>query len=267
MNSKIPVSVQILTLNSEKTLGKALESVKNFDDIVVLDGNSTDGTRDLALSFGARVYPQTERTERNIRITDYSEVRNKGLALARHPWILYIDSDEYLSPESAEEIRAISENPDSVVGVYQLPRKYILDGELIERASVYPNYQNRFFHTDAVTGFVKPVHENLKRKPNVSLLKLQYPEYVPLDTLADAKTKTNTYLSIQQQALRNLSLWRLLKAVRSNTKKTVVSVIKYVATFLHGRGKRLPFGYEYINMTYHARLLGRLFVNYYRKFI
>ena len=52
MAIKIKCSVPLLTLNSEKTLARCFESVKDFEDILIVDGNSTDTTHDIAKKFG-----------------------------------------------------------------------------------------------------------------------------------------------------------------------------------------------------------------------
>ena len=61
--TKIPASVGILTLNSAKEIPRAFESIKDFDDIYICDGNSTDGTQDIARSFGARIVKQFDTDE------------------------------------------------------------------------------------------------------------------------------------------------------------------------------------------------------------
>src|SRR3989344_3362623 len=100
MPEKIPCSVQVLTLNSGKTLEKCLESVKEFAEIIILDGNSTDNTVAIARRYTDKIYPQADTNEKNVRITDFALVRNRGLKLASYDWFLFIDSDEYLSHEA-----------------------------------------------------------------------------------------------------------------------------------------------------------------------
>ncbi|MEK7077146.1 MAG: glycosyltransferase family 2 protein, partial [Patescibacteria group bacterium] len=156
---KILCSVEILTRNSERTLERCLESVKDFAEIIVLDGGSTDRTRDIAGRFGARIVKQYETDEPLQEIDDFSEIRNKGLQLASLDWFMYIDSDEYLSSEAIEEIRAIVASSDPAAHAWWQPRKYVLNGKIIDCASTYPNIQMRFFHRSWVSGFIKPIHE------------------------------------------------------------------------------------------------------------
>ena len=60
---KIACTVEILTWNSEKTLKACLESVKDFDDIIILDGNSTDKTLEIANNYRARIIKQVKTEE------------------------------------------------------------------------------------------------------------------------------------------------------------------------------------------------------------
>ena len=47
-NGKIKCSIGILTLNCEDTLARCLENLRDFDEIIVCDGNSTDKTIGIA---------------------------------------------------------------------------------------------------------------------------------------------------------------------------------------------------------------------------
>ncbi len=156
---KIPCSAGILTFNSAKTLRRALESVKDFDDIVLCDGGSTDETLALAAQYGARVIAQDPQFKNdNGTLKNYAGVRNQLMDAAKNPWILYIDADEAASPQLVEEIREVAAKESPCAG-YLLPEQFIVAGRVIAYASNYPGYQYRLLRTDRGTRFVKPVHE------------------------------------------------------------------------------------------------------------
>lgn len=267
MSEKIPCTVQILTLNSGKTLTKCLESLGDFDDILILDGGSSDNTVAVAKSYGARVFPQSDTQGVGEKIKNFSDVRNKGLSLAKYPWVLVIDSDEYISKELPAEIReVIKKGENNTHFIYMLPRKFVYRDEVIERSIGYPSYQHRFFYTPRTLGFYKPVHESIKPRQGGILGTLRYPEYVPLDPIEVVRTKTLHYLKIQQDALKNLSFKRLLKGLRSNISKVFKFLVKFMLISFKA-GKRMPFAYEYETIMYHVRLTWRLVVNYKRKFL
>src|SRR3989338_3337245 len=117
---KIPCTVGILTLNCAELLKKCLESVKDFAEVIVMDGNSTDGTLEVARQFGCRIERQFSNTETNQVIADFSEVRNRLLKMASYDWYLSLDSDESASPELASEVRKIIQEPQGVY-LYNAP--------------------------------------------------------------------------------------------------------------------------------------------------
>jgi len=102
--SKLPkpkLSVVLATFNEEKNIGSCLASVKNLaDEIVVVDEFSTDRTREIARSFGARVCQEPH--EALFHLT-----KQKALAKAKGDWILQLDADERVTPELAREIREV----------------------------------------------------------------------------------------------------------------------------------------------------------------
>jgi tetratricopeptide (TPR) repeat protein len=94
------LSVCFIARNEEKALPRALASVKGVaDEIIVTDTGSTDRTAEVAKEMGATVvhFPWCD---------DFSAARNFSISHARGDWILWLDSDEELLPDSVEELRA-----------------------------------------------------------------------------------------------------------------------------------------------------------------
>src|SRR3989338_954719 len=209
--SKIPCSVEILTRNSEKTLGRCLESIKDFDDIIVLVGNSTDKTREIAARYGARILKQYDIDEPNIQIKDYAEVRNKGLRLAKYDWFMFIDSDEYLSKEAAEEIRSITESQNPSADAFWQPRLYVLDGKIIKCATTYPNQQIRLFRRNGADGFIKPVHEKIKLKEGARMGILKNFEYVPIDPPEVLSRRWRRYMEAELKMVEGASRKKIVR--------------------------------------------------------
>lgn len=258
---KISCSVEILTLNSEKTLERCLESVRDFDDVIILDGNSTDGTVELAKKYGARVVPQADSQEKEVKISDFSTVRNIGIKHAKHQWFFFIDSDEYLSPEAVIEIRDIVAQGDrNKYYVYRLPRKCVVDGEVVERSSTYPNYQTRFFYIPATSGFIKKIHERISVKEGYEIGTLKNPEYVPMDDIDILKKKWYNYAQMQIRAIK-ITPKIFLSIFFSNSLVFVKYLTKYALTFMRGSGKRMPFLHEWYNAYYHIWLIQEAFIS------
>lgn len=172
-------SVGILTFNNESTIRRALESVHEFDDILICDGGSTDATLAIAKEFGAHVIPQDAQFKNpDGTLRDYGGVRNQCLAAAKYDWFLYIDSDESISPELAEDIRHIVAGADEAL-VYRVPIGITMDGRYLKYSSNYPGYQYRFFNRKSGAHFTKPVHERIEfDEKTVQIGTLVHPWYV-----------------------------------------------------------------------------------------
>lgn len=102
-NESLPVSVCIPVRNEEKNIGNCLDALRGaFDDVVVVDSGSTDRTCEIAAA-------------KNIRVVDFKwngqfpKKRNWALrnVAFRHPWILFLDADEHISPEFIDELRRV----------------------------------------------------------------------------------------------------------------------------------------------------------------
>ena len=249
---KIPCSVEILTRNSERTLERCLESVKDFSEIIVLDGNSTDRTREIAGRYGARIVKQYETDEPLQRIVDFSEVRNKGLWLASFDWFMYIDSDEYLSPDVVGEIRAISVSSNPPAHIWWQPRKYVLKGKIIDCASTYPNIQMRLFHRSWVTGFIKPIHERIEIRSGARIGTLCNVEYVPLESFEELRSRWQRYSEKELDLYRDAGTARIAKAIARNSALFAFYALRYFRGLIFCRGVRMPFSYEWAR---HSRAL------------
>ena len=96
----IPVSVVVLTKNEESNIGKCLESVKDFDEVFVVDSASEDKTCEIALT-----YPNAQVLQ---FAWDGGFPKKKQWALSNapfsFPWVLYLDADEQVTPELAASI-------------------------------------------------------------------------------------------------------------------------------------------------------------------
>jgi glycosyltransferase involved in cell wall biosynthesis len=99
------ISVLILTKNEEQELPGCLRSVWWSDDIHVLDSLSDDRTVEIARAAGAKV---TQRCFDN-----WASHQNWGLVniAFRHPWVVYVDADERVTPELAASIQRAVRDP------------------------------------------------------------------------------------------------------------------------------------------------------------
>lgn len=105
----IKLSVVLATRNEEENIGRCLASVQNIaDEIIVVDENSSDKTRDIARRFGAKVYLEPHHDIFHI-------TKQKALDKASGEWILQLDADEVVTSGLQKEIReVINMDPESI---------------------------------------------------------------------------------------------------------------------------------------------------------
>ncbi|MBR6494849.1 MAG: glycosyltransferase, partial [Prevotella sp.] len=89
MNEKNKISVVINTYNARQHLCEVLEAVKNFDEVVVCDMESTDDTVEIARQYGCRVvtFPKEGHTI-------VEPAREFAIHEAENEWVLVVDADE-----------------------------------------------------------------------------------------------------------------------------------------------------------------------------
>ena len=259
---KIPCTVHVLTYNSAKTIERCLRGLSRFDDILILDGGSTDGTTDIAQRFGARIEPPREGGKTGF-IEDFAAVRNRALGLSKHPWIFYLDSDEYVESDFADAaVRVMAGGPAAC----KVPRLAVYRGSVIRSPSTYPNFQIRFFYRDAVFPFKKKVHERVTPKADASVRVFPAPLYVPLDDLTILSRKWSRYLDHQMRDSRpTFTLWFL--KVRANVIKFLKYMIKTVGARFFGKPPHMPLAYEWENARYHLRIISRVTAALVKKYV
>jgi len=93
------LSVCLIARNEARTIARALDSVSEVaSQRIVVDTGSTDGTPEAAREAGAEVHAFPW-------VDDFSAARNASLAHATGDWILVLDADEWLAPESIKPLR------------------------------------------------------------------------------------------------------------------------------------------------------------------
>ena len=186
MNEKI--SVVINTYNAEQHLERVLEAVKDFDEIVVCDMESTDQTRAIAQRYGCRIIT-FERKAYNI----VEPAREYAIHEALHEWVLVVDADEIVTKELHDYLyQRISEAscPDGLA----IPRKNYFMGRFMR--SHYPDYILRFFRKDK-THWPPVIHcapeiDGRVERINRSRKELAF-EHLANDSVSDILRKSDTY--------------------------------------------------------------------------
>ncbi|MDE2416328.1 MAG: glycosyltransferase family 2 protein [Burkholderiales bacterium] len=190
------VSVYIIAYNEAEKVRATIESAKWADEIIVVDSWSTDGTAAIAESLGARVV--------QIKFSGFGNLRNSAIDVCRHDWIFSLDADERCTPEAAAEIRAITNNTESL-DAYWMPRRNYFMGRWIKHSGWYPNYrQPQLFRKGAMRYDTKPVHEGyiLNSSRPIGHLKNAIWQF-PFKNMAEVMHKANRYSSLGAEKIKH----------------------------------------------------------------
>lgn len=128
---KPKISVAIATYNEEENIGSCLESVRWLaDEMVIVDGSSTDRTRQIAQKFGAKIIKTTNKPMFHIN-------KNMAINACHGDWILQLDADEHLTSELSQEIRRVIGMSEEEIEAYQkkLPKRelFIRHQKILEK--------------------------------------------------------------------------------------------------------------------------------------
>lgn len=251
---KIPCTIAILTKNSVGTLEEALKSASSFSEILVCDGYSDDGTRELAAKYGAKIINQSrEFINKEGSLIDYSGVRNQMLSASSNDWQFYLDSDELLTDEIVDEIAdVVSADNKSPYKVYLVPRKYVYKNRVVEKAITYPAYQYRFFNRLFVHKFTKPIHERIRFDSSVAVGKLQQFQLVPMRNSAASlwSGKMQKYIEMEIDPHRHKTSLEHIPAFLELSKRIIVLFVRLLTKRFLRRGYKLPLPYDLMVIRY-----------------
>jgi len=188
------ISVLILTLNEEQNLYRCLASLRDCDDIVVLDSGSTDRTREIARAHGIRVFVNP--------FLNFAQQRNYAHEHIPflHPWLIHLDADEEMTPELWAECCEIAtreaQGPLPLDGFYVSP-KMLFQNRWIPHCTDYPNYQARLVHTQRFR-FVEVGHGQ-REAPGLRLgtLRTSYLHHLSTSDEADWLAKHRRYAAAE----------------------------------------------------------------------
>jgi (heptosyl)LPS beta-1,4-glucosyltransferase len=192
------VAVVVLAYNESKVLRACLESVRWADEIVVVDGHSTDETVSIAREFTEKVFLSDLLGPKNPG--GYSDQRNFALQQASSPWIFFLDADERCTPELASEIRhVLSGNSLVDVAGYRIRRKEYFFG--IHSPHTHgESWLTRLLCTDRVRWNDRLVHEGVVADGEIRSLEGRILHRCK-DSVFDYLTTQNRYTSLEAQQL------------------------------------------------------------------
>jgi glycosyltransferase involved in cell wall biosynthesis len=189
------VTAVVLTKNEEKNIARCLASLEWCDEIIVIDDYSTDNTVAIAEKAKATVYQRSLNG-------DFARQRNFGLAKASSDWVLFVDADEVVSKDLADEMyQQTSQFLTSADGFF-VKREDVLWGKKLCYGEVGDIKLLRLAKKDKGE-WVGKVHETWQVAGTLATLKHPLQHY-PHQSVAEFLSEVNSYSTLRAQELFDL---------------------------------------------------------------
>ena len=198
------ITATIITLNEERNVARAIESLRCCDEILILDSGSTDRTVELAANLGARVIEAGWR--------GYAGQKNWAAEQATHDWILSLDADEALSEALEAEIWNLKKNGPQY-DAYTMPRQAQYLGRWILHSGWYPDRKVRLYNRLKARWVGDFVHESVQPKGRVGHLQGNILHFT-CDSLSEHLRTLDRYTTLSAEELVSrkvqVTIWRLI---------------------------------------------------------
>ena len=186
-----PISATIIAKNEGRNIARAIRSLSCADEILVVDSGSTDETREIASSLGARVLTHTW--------AGFAAQKNFASQQARHDWILSLDADEELNAEAQAAVLAWKMSQPSAGG-YRFARRARYLGRWILHSGWFPDYKLRLFDRREARWLGPFVHESVVVNGRTETLAGEILHYT-CDSLNDHRERIEFYTDLAAQEM------------------------------------------------------------------
>lgn len=197
------LSAFVTTFNNAQTLSACLESVQWADEIVVLDSYSTDETMQIAEKYGAKTFQH--------EFLGYGPQKQSAMEKTSNRWVLLLDADEVLSPESQTEIQQLLERGPDCNG-YELPRQEQMFWQMASTKSRLNGFLRLFDKSKAHVSDM-PIHAAPKVEGKIGRLNAPFYHFGEIDihTKIDKVNHYSTGLVADKVAKsRSANPWTML---------------------------------------------------------
>jgi len=204
----LKITIIVIAKNESDCIADCFKSAAWADKVLLLDGDSTDDTQNIARSYKVKIVPQQEKT------LNYAAWHNEGQKAATGDWIFYLDADERFTPELVIELRNLI-NSDPPHSAYAVPRyNYLLKKRLLH-GGWYPDYQVRLFKNDKLKRWSGKLHEHPEYIGTLGYLNNQIVHIQP-DTIEPALKKSIKWSQTEAELLYlahhpHVVWWRVLR--------------------------------------------------------
>jgi glycosyltransferase involved in cell wall biosynthesis len=185
------ITATIITLDEERNIARAIESLRCCDEIVVVDSGSVDRTVELATNLGVRVLESPWH--------GYATQKNYAAEQATNDWILSLDADEALSESLEAEIWTLKKKGPAY-DAYTVPRLAQYLGRWILHSGWYPDLKIRLYHRAKAKWVGDFVHESVEVAGRVGHLESNLLHYT-CDSLTEHLKTMNRYTTLAAEEL------------------------------------------------------------------
>jgi glycosyltransferase involved in cell wall biosynthesis len=155
------LSICIVAQNEAHNLVRVLQSVQSVaDEIVIVDGGSTDGTLQIAQRFGCKIFHRP--------FTNHADQKNYAASVASNNWIFLLDADEELSAELSESVKKWKQAVPQF-DVHEVARLTWYLGAWIHHSRWYPDWQRRIYDRNKAS-FSGAIHSALRYEGKIGRL-------------------------------------------------------------------------------------------------
>jgi glycosyltransferase involved in cell wall biosynthesis len=177
------ISGLVITYNEENNIEDCINSLKKVcNEVVIVDSNSIDRTKELAEAMGVIFIQQDFLGD--------GPQRNHGLPYCSYPWVLNLDADERLDEDAITTIKSL-DLANTPFNAFDFRRKNHLHDKWIKYAGWYPDYVRRLFNKNTTDFSPVAVHTKIKTN-NIKKLNCNIIHYSFKD-LDDMVARLNTY--------------------------------------------------------------------------
>ena len=199
------LSAVVLSCNSEKKISHCLESLVGWaDEIILVDGESSDATAAIAQKFGAKVYSHKF-------LGAFSHERNFGIEKATSEWVLQLDSDEVVSEDFKNKCDAV------LPGAKYVAFKFLRKNSFLNHPFTHGGWYHWSQHL-LKRGFAHyegRVHERMIVNGEVGKLSADILHF-PFDSITEFIDRQNRYTDLQAQDIIDTETDLDIKKIKYN---------------------------------------------------